>query len=150
MHVQRQFALRTVGEGSGNDMWYWLQEHHHIVGVAAVQIEDAAQTQGWLFSRGAFDKTDLLYLVSLASMGHLILRVEATCRATTNRHACNQAEALGAAVQRDQEEKSRHTEMELHDREVLAYARLRMQNDKQKPASSGLGIAAKKIERHPR
>ncbi len=114
-----------------------------------MQIEDAAQTQGWLFSRGAFDKTDLLYLVSF-SMGHLILRVEAACRAATNKHACNQAGPLGAAVQRDQEEKSRHTEMELHDREVLAYARLRMQNDKQKPASSGLGIAAKKIDRNAR
>mmetsp|Transcript_6255 Transcript_6255/g.17969 ORF Transcript_6255/g.17969 Transcript_6255/m.17969 type:complete len:275 (-) Transcript_6255:233-1057(-) len=72
-------------------------------------IEDAAQTQGWLFSRGAFDKTDLLYL-------------------------------------RDQEEKSRHTEMELHDKEVMAYAQLRMQSDKQKPAP-GLGIAGRKIEK---
>ena len=53
-------------------------------------------------------------------------------------------------MQRDQEEKSRHTEMELHDREVLAYARLRMQNDKQKTASSGLGIASKKIDRNAR
>lgn len=72
-------------------------------------IEDAAQTQGWLFSRGAFDKTDLLYL-------------------------------------RDAEEKSRHTEMELHDKEVMAYARLRTQNEKRKPATSLLGSIAKKRE----
>lgn len=76
-------------------------------------IEDAAQTQGWLFSRGAFDKTDLLYL-------------------------------------RDAEEKSRHTEMELHDKEVMDYARLRLQNDKRKPISSLLGSVAKKTDRSGR
>lgn len=51
---------------------------------------------------------------------------------------------------RDQEEKSRHSEMELHDKEVQAYARLRVQTEKQKapgggpssggPSGSNLGV----------
>jgi hypothetical protein len=51
---------------------------------------------------------------------------------------------------RDQEEKSRHTEIELHDREVQQYARLRMQTDKQRAggglAAGSLGVA-KKIDK---
>ncbi len=53
-------------------------------------------------------------------------------------------------TQRDEEEKSRHTEMELHDREVMAYAQLRTQNDRHKPGAPGLGIAARKIGRNAR
>lgn len=46
------------------------------------------------------------------------------------------------AMRRDQEEKSRHTEMELHDKEVSAYARLRMQSEKQKPPGAGVTTSA--------
>jgi hypothetical protein len=51
---------------------------------------------------------------------------------------------------RDQEEKSRHTEIELHDREVQQYAQLRMRTEKQRPggglAAGSLGVA-KKIDK---
>lgn len=51
---------------------------------------------------------------------------------------------------RDQEEKSRHTEIELHDREVQQYAQLRMKTDKQRTAgglaAGSLGVA-KKIDK---
>jgi hypothetical protein len=40
-----------------------LGRQHASVGLSLLQIEDVQQSQvGWLFSRGAFDKTDLLYL----------------------------------------------------------------------------------------
>ena len=38
---------------------------------------------------------------------------------------------------RDQEEKSRHTEMELHDREVMSYAEMRAKAEREKRAAVG-------------
>ena len=40
--------------------------------------------------------------------------------------------------------------MELHDKEVFAYAQLRMQNEKRKPATSLLGAVGKKTDRSTR
>ena len=95
----------------------------------------------------AFDKTDLLYLryvvesamqLYMLDFSSLLSRV-IMCPDTSMHVPC-----------RDQEEKSRHTEIELHDREVQQYAQLRMKTDKQRPgggpAAGSLGVA-KKIDK---
>ena len=146
-------------------------------GLLILQIEDAQQTQGWLFGRGgecvlyawgtsrrhpviqfphaddpnysnaAFDKTDLLYLRYVVGGAMQpdglaipsLLPSVCTCPDTVMHIAC-----------RDQEEKSRYTEIERHDREVQHYAQLRMKTDKQRPgggpAAGSLGVA-KKIDK---
>lgn len=51
---------------------------------------------------------------------------------------------------RDQEEKSRHTEMELHDREVMSYAEMRARAEREKRPVGGPPKAAARRDAKPR
>ncbi len=94
----------------------------------------------------AFDKTDLLYLrLGVDPVTH----VPGFLGAMVSQWADGK---LAHQPCRDQEEKSRHSEMELHDKEVLAYARLRVSSEKQKPKQSNAAAlgATRQIDKDKR
>ena len=115
---------------------------HSRAPVDAVQIEDASQQQGWLFSRGgAFlllhhDVTVPRVPCGEVQCSGLVRRCKMSiCSLTADRllrlgfAAFDKTDLL---YLRDQEEKSRHTEMELHDREVTTYAELRAKAERER------------------
>jgi hypothetical protein len=95
----------------------------------------------------AFDKTDLLYLRYVVDGEMQPIGLAFPCLIPS---VCASPDTAIRIDRRDQEEKSRHTEIELHDREVQQYAQLRMKTDKQRPggglAAGSLGVA-KKIDK---